>query len=85
MVIVTKEENALSNHKISLEGVSPCSHEEADTRFYVHAAQEGKSMLVKAGNPCHSNQCYANPSGDRSAAAVDCIWSRQGYEVESCT
>ena len=52
MVIVTKEENALSNHTISLEGVSPCSHEEADTRIFVHArhaVQEGsKSMLVKA-------------------------------------
>ena len=52
MVIVTKEENALSNHTISLEGVSPCSHEEADTRIFVHArhaAQEGRtSLLVKA-------------------------------------
>ena len=31
MVIVAKDENALSNHTISLEGVSTCSHEEADT------------------------------------------------------
>ena len=37
MVIVTKEENALSNHTISLEGVSPCSHEEADTQIFVNA------------------------------------------------
>ena len=36
MVIVTKEENVLSNHMISLEDVSPCSHEEADTRIFVH-------------------------------------------------
>ena len=35
MVIVTKEENVLSNHTISLEGVSPCSHEEADTCIFV--------------------------------------------------
>ena len=53
MVIVTKE-NALSNHTISLEGVSPCSHAEADTRIFVHArhaAQEGsKSLLVKASD-----------------------------------
>ena len=52
IVIVTKEENALSNHTISLEGVSPCRHEEADTRIFVHArhaAQEGRtSLLVKA-------------------------------------
>ena len=54
MVIVTKEENVLSNHTISLEGVSPCSHEEADTRIFVHArhaAPDGsKSMLVKASD-----------------------------------
>ena len=54
MVIVTKEENALSNHTISLEGVSRCSHEEADTRICEHvrnAAQEGsKSLLVKASD-----------------------------------
>ena len=54
MVIMTKEENALSNHTISLRGVSPCSHEEADTRIFVcvrHAAQESsKSVLVKASD-----------------------------------
>ena len=54
MVIVTKEDNTLSNHTISLKGVSPCSHEEADTRIFVHArhaTQEGsKSLLVKASD-----------------------------------
>ena len=54
MVIVTKEENALSNHMISLEGVSHCSHEEADTQICVHvrhSAQDGsKSLLVKASD-----------------------------------
>ena len=54
MVIVTKEENALSNHTISIEGVSPCSHEEAETQIFVHAmhaAQEGsESLLVKASD-----------------------------------
>ena len=54
MVIVTKEENAFSNHTISIEGVSPCSHEEADTRIFVHArhaVQEGsKYMFVKASD-----------------------------------
>ncbi len=52
MVIVAKEVNPLSNHTISLEGVSPCSHEGANTRIFVHArhaAQEGsESLLVKA-------------------------------------
>ena len=51
MVIVAKEENVLSNPTISLEGVCPCSHEEADTQMFVHArhpAQKGsESLLVK--------------------------------------
>ena len=54
MVIVTKEDNALSYHTISLEGVPPCSHKEADTRIFFHArhaAQEGsESLLVKASD-----------------------------------
>ena len=54
IVIVTKEENALSNHTIGLEGVSPCSHKEANTRIFVHArhaAQEDStSVLVKASD-----------------------------------
>ena len=54
MVIMTKEENALSNHTIILVGMSPCSHEESDTRIFVHAthaAQEGsKFPLVKASD-----------------------------------
>ena len=53
MVIVTKEENVLSNHTTSLEGVSPCSHEEADTRIFVHArhaAQEGSKSVLKASD-----------------------------------
>ena len=50
--IVTKEDNALSNHTISLEGVSLCSHKEAQTRIFVrHAAQEdSESLLVKASD-----------------------------------
>ena len=31
VVIVTKEEDAVSNRTINLAGVAPCSHEEADT------------------------------------------------------
>ena len=50
-MIVTTEENALSNHTISLDGVSPCRHKEADTRIFVHATQEvSTSLLVKASD-----------------------------------
>ena len=31
VVIVTREEGAVSNQLISLEGIAPCNHEEADS------------------------------------------------------
>ena len=40
-VIVTKEDRVLSNHEISLDDISPCSHEEADTRMFVHLYMPG--------------------------------------------
>jgi hypothetical protein len=36
-VIVTKGDHAVSNHTANLDGVAPCSHEEADTRIFLHA------------------------------------------------
>ena len=55
VVIVTKEEDAVSNmHTINLDEVAPCSHEEADTRIFVHArhaTEKGsKVLMVKASD-----------------------------------
>ena len=54
VVIVTKGEEALSNKSISLENLSPCNHEEADTRIFTHALdaakQKAKSVLIKAND-----------------------------------
>ena len=53
-VVVTKEEDAISNKMMSLDAVVPCSHEEADTRIFVHArdaTQDGcKSLIIKAND-----------------------------------
>ena len=52
VVVVTKGDQALSNQPISLEGLSPCNHEEADSRIFTHALhaakQQMKSVLIKA-------------------------------------
>ena len=52
VVIVTKDERALSNKTINLDGLSPCNHEEADSMIFTHALhaakQETKSFLIKA-------------------------------------
>ena len=54
VVVVIKEQDANSTHSISLDGVAPCSHEEADTRIFVHArhaVEEGnKAIMVKASD-----------------------------------
>ncbi|KAJ8405993.1 hypothetical protein AAFF_G00308810 [Aldrovandia affinis] len=54
VVIVTKEEDAVSNRTINLAGVAPCSREEADTRIFVHARHAteagSKVIMVKASD-----------------------------------
>ncbi len=53
-VIVTKGEDAISNTRKSLDAVSPCCHEEADTRIFVHARDAttdgSKSIIIKAND-----------------------------------
>ena len=53
-VIITKGEHAISNTRKSLDAVSPCCHEEADTRIFVHAMDatiDGrKSIIIKAND-----------------------------------
>lgn len=36
-IVVTKEEKVVSNRALDTEFVSPCNHEEADTRLFLHA------------------------------------------------
>ena len=53
-VIVTKGDHAVSNQTANLDGVNPCSHEEADTPIFLHApdaVNEGdKSMMINAND-----------------------------------
>lgn len=54
LVVVTKEDIVLANQEISLGDVSPCHHEEADTRIFVHVKsaviQGHKSVMIKAND-----------------------------------
>ena len=54
VVTVTKEEDDVSSRTINLAGVAPCSHEEADTRIFVHARHAteagSKVIMVKAND-----------------------------------
>lgn len=53
-VVVTKGEDAISNKSKPLDALTPCCHEEADTRIFVHATDatlEGsKSLVIKAND-----------------------------------
>ena len=51
MVIVTKGPAVLSTHETGLDGLDKCSHEEADSRIFVHAAEHGSiSIMIKAND-----------------------------------
>ena len=54
VIIVTKERDAVSNHTVDLAGLAPWSHEEADTRIFVHARHASaagiKIIMVKASD-----------------------------------
>ena len=54
IVIVTKGEDAVSNQAANLDAVAPCSHEEADTRIFLHAQhavkQGHKSLMIDAND-----------------------------------
>ena len=54
VVIVTKEDDVVSNKPTNLTGLAPCSHEEADTRIFVHARDAteagSKFAMVRAND-----------------------------------
>lgn len=52
-IVVTKGHNAQSNRTMCLNNVSPCTHEEADTRIFVHAKDSvlnGNNVLMIKAN-----------------------------------
>jgi len=53
-VIVTKEADAMANQQVLLSDVTPCTHEEADTRIFVHVKsavlQGNHSVIIKAND-----------------------------------
>ena len=54
MVIVTKEQDAVSNNTVNMAGWALCSHEETDTSIFVHARHATKAgskvIMVKASD-----------------------------------
>jgi hypothetical protein len=53
-VIVTQEDGVVCNHSISLEGLTHCNHERADTQIFLyskHTAANGNiTIMNKASN-----------------------------------
>ena len=51
---MTRGDNAICNKVKSLDAVAPCSHEQADSRVFVHArdatSQGSKSITIKAND-----------------------------------
>ena len=90
-VIVTKDDIALSNHNVLLAKVSPCSHEEADTRIFVHARQaavEGYTTLMIKANYTDVVviAIHAMPfsAGTWLRENVDCLRTREFIMMDPC-
>ncbi|KAK3892959.1 hypothetical protein Pcinc_003138 [Petrolisthes cinctipes] len=69
VVIVTKEEDAVSNRTLNLAGMAPCCYEEADMRISVHArhaTEAGSKVIMVKARHRHS----------RTPAVVGCLWPR---------
>ena len=52
-VIVTQENDVVCNHSISLEGLTHCNHERADTQIFLHSkhtAADGNTIMNKASD-----------------------------------
>ena len=52
IIVATKRENVVSNMAINMEGLSPCTHEEADMSLFIYAkdaTSEGcKNVIIKS-------------------------------------
>ena len=53
-VIITQEDGVVCNHSISLEGLTHCNHERADTQIFLHskhtAADGNNTIMNKASD-----------------------------------
>jgi hypothetical protein len=52
-VIVTQEDGVVCNHSISLEGLTHCNHERADTQIFLHSKHttaDGNTIMNKASD-----------------------------------
>jgi hypothetical protein len=48
-VIITQEDGVVCNHSISLEGLTHCNHERADTQIFLHSkhtAADGNNTIM---------------------------------------
>ena len=84
-IVVTKEGCVICNdNQKSLEAVSPCLHEEAETRICVHArdaAIEGSKALVIKADDIDIVEIAVSVLPHMQEIGVDALWSAFGYGV----
>ena len=84
--IIVKKEGCVicnDNHK-SLEAVSPCLHEEADTRIFVHArdaAIEGSKALVIKANDTDTVAIAVSVVPQLQEIGIETLWTAFGHGV----
>ena len=88
-VIVTRENDIASNHAVCIDGLSPCSHEEAVRCILLNVRDERRrGQQIPSGQSqwhrCSGYQCSFSPSKDWFAAAVGGLWTRKESQMDSC-
>ena len=82
-ILVTKEGCVICNdNQKSLEAVSPCLHEEAETRIYVHArdaAIEGSKALVIKANDTDIAVIAVSVLPQLQEIGVETLWTAFGH------
>ena len=88
-VIITRGPHALSNHaQINLSEISPCNHEEADTRIFLHikdAVKGGYRTVMIRANDRYSCDCcrhFLSITGTGTSGNVASFTARIESEVD---
>ena len=78
LVIVTRDDEVLSSAPCNLAGVMSCTHEEADTRMFVHASDGAEHGMNKILLRTVDTDRVVIDIGMAQKIGCDCLWFALG-------
>jgi hypothetical protein len=85
-VIVTQEDGVVCNHSISLEGLTHCYHERADTQIFLHSkhtAAHGNNTIMNKASDTDVLVILVSALLILQDLGVDKLWVAFGQEQNS--